>query len=248
MTLTGRWKFAPRFWPTLATVLAIPALVGLGQWQLGRAAEKERSYAHFLQRRAEPVRHIEAGEAEVWQFQAMKFRTIRVRGRYDVGMNLLLDNQVHDGVAGYWVYTPLALEGVESYILINRGWVPAGNDRRIPPAIATPPGVVTLSGMASLPPSPGVALGEDAPEKFAPGFVRLQTLEMERMLLEYGGKLLPYELRLDPGVDSGFVRDWKAPGSGSERHRGYAFQWFAMAAAAAVLYVLLNWRRTVEAT
>jgi surfeit locus 1 family protein len=173
----------------------------------------------------------------------MLYRTIEVRGRYDTGLNILLDNQVHDGVAGYWVYTPLALDGEEAYILVNRGWVPAGSDRRVPPRIETPPGVVTLPGMAALPPAPGMVIEEDVPESLAPGFVRLQRLEMARLMLEYGGKLFPYELRLDPKADSGFVRAWKEPGTGSERHLGYAYQWFAMAAAVVILFLLLNIRR-----
>jgi surfeit locus 1 family protein len=66
---------------------------------------------------------------------------------------------------------------------------------------------------------------------------------MSRMMQEYSGKLVPYELRLAAEAPSGFARQWPEPGSGHERHLGYAWQWFAMAATVAVLYLLLNLRR-----
>lgn len=243
MALTAGWKFTPRPWPTLAALVTIPAMIALGQWQLDRAAAKQRSHDQFVQRRAVPVRQLDPADPEVWKLAVMRYRGIEARGRYDAGMNLLLDNQIMDGAVGYLVYTPFLLDGAEAYILVNRGWVPAGPDRRAVPEIATPAGVLSLSGVAALPPPPGIRMGDNIPEPLAPNYVRLQRIEMEHMMQEYSGKLMPYELRLDPAAPSGFVRKWPQPGSGRERHLGYAFQWFAMAGAVAILYVVLNIRR-----
>lgn len=81
------------------------------------------------------------------------------------------------------------------------------------------------------------------PEQLAPNLVRLQRIELDQMAQKYAGKLLPYELRLDPGSVGGFMRQWREPGSGHERNLGYAFQWFAMAAVVALLYLSLNLHR-----
>lgn len=237
------WKFTPRPWPTLAALVVIPVMVALGQWQLDRAAGKQRSFDQYLQRRAMPALQLDPANADSWKFPVMRYRNIKVRGRYDTGMHLLLDNQIVDGVAGYLVYTPFLFDGTEAYILVNRGWIPAGPDRGAVPELETPPGVLSLDGIATLPPPPGIRMGDNAPEPLTPSFVRLQRLEMKRMVQEYSGKLIPYELRLDPAAPSGFVRKWTEPGSGRERHLGYAFQWFAMAAAVAILYVVFNFRR-----
>jgi cytochrome oxidase assembly protein ShyY1 len=35
-------------------------------------------------------------------------------------------------------------------------------------------------------------------------------------------------------VPDGLARDWVAPGAGADKHRAYAFQWFAMAGAALI--------------
>ncbi len=238
-----RWRFAARPLPTLAVLLVIPVMIALGQWQLDRATEKQLSFEQFAQRRAMPPLPLDAADAGVWKYPVMRYRKIVARGRYDVGMHLLLDNQVMNGAVGYLVYTPFLLEGAEAYILVNRGWIAAGADRNVVPELETPPGVLSLEGVAARPPPPGIRMGENVPEVLAPNLVRMQRIEMKQMVQEYSGKLIPYELRLDPAAVSGFLRQWAAPGSGHERHLGYAFQWFAMAAAVAILYVVLNFRR-----
>ena len=240
MALMRRWKFTLRLWPTLAAVAAIPLLILLGLWQLDRAQEKQHAYAQFVQRGAEPAMRIEDGNPEIWKLPLMQHRHIDARGRYDVGVQFLLDNQVRDGVAGYLVYTPLLLEGQEIYLLVDRGWVPTGPDRAVTPSVEAPPGVMSVTGVAALPPAPGIKLGENLPDHITPNIVRLQRIEMDAMMSKFAGKLLPYELRLDPGNAGGFIRQWREPGSGHERNLGYAFQWFAMAAVVAVLYLYLN--------
>ena len=42
---------------------------------------------------------------------------------------------LHDGVAGYHVVTALRIPGRRERVLVNRGWVPAGGDRRVLPDV-----------------------------------------------------------------------------------------------------------------
>ncbi len=241
--LMQRWKFTPRIWPTLAALTVIPILLALGQWQLSRAAEKQHSHDQYLQRSAASALVLDTRIDQASNLSAMHYRRIEARGHYAAGRHILLDNQVHEGTAGYLVYTPFQIGDQGVYILINRGWVATGPDRSAVPVIDTPTGTLVLSGIAALPPPPGIKLGENMPEQVAPGIVRVQRVELVQMAAEYGGKLLPYELRLDADQDSGFTRAWRVPGSGHERHLGYAFQWFAMAAVVLILYICLNLRR-----
>ena len=49
---------------------------------------------------------------------------------------------------------------------------------------------------------------------------------------------------LDAGEPDGYVRRWAPPGFPPMRHIGYAVQWFGLALALGVIYLVTNFRRT----
>jgi surfeit locus 1 family protein len=149
-----------------------------------------------------------------------------------------------EGRAGYLVYTPFQLRDRSLTVLNNRGWVPAGPDRRRPPQPATPEAAVKLEGTVTLPPAPGIILGDDRGEALEGGYIRLQHLDPEQWDKDFSATLLPYAVRLDGKNKEGFLRDWQPPGFGKEKHLGYAFQWFAMAAALVIIYIVVNLKRS----
>lgn len=237
------WEFRPRPATTLAAAAALAILLALGFWQLDRAAQKEALHETFLARsRAAPV---DIAGAAVPEAEAMLWRRVRVRGRYDPAVIWLLDNQVYGGRAGYFVYSPFVLDGSDARVLVSRGWVAGGSDRTAAPAVATPAEAMVLQGLAKPVPRTPV-LAETPPEALAPGVLRVQQIDLAAIGAAQGWKLLPWELRLD-GTGEGFVRDWPEPGSGRERHLGYAFQWFAFAAVLCVIWLVLNLKRKPSA-
>jgi cytochrome oxidase assembly protein ShyY1 len=40
----------------------------------------------------------------------------------------------------------------------------------------------------------------------------------------------------------GLVRDWPVPSAGVDKHHGYAFQWYALAAMAVLFFVITGFR------
>jgi surfeit locus 1 family protein len=52
---------------------------------------------------------------------------------------------------------------------------------------------------------------------------------------------------LDAGEPDGYVRTWEPPGFPPLRHIAYAVQWFALALALAVIYVVTNLKRPASA-
>jgi surfeit locus 1 family protein len=243
MMSEGAWKFRPGLWPTIATLILLPLFVRLGFWQLDRADQKAALQQAYTQQRSEPPVDLAAEPARRSDREAMLWRECLLRGEYLPQEQYLLDNQIENEAVGYLVYTPFRLAGQETVVLVNRGWIPLGARRDVVPVFATPRGPVEIRGMAKAPQSTGLVLGGGGVEKLGRGLVRLQHLDLAALAKSRNWDLLPYVVRLEPERDSHFVRDWAAPGFGRERHLGYAFQWFLMAAVLVVLYVVLNTRR-----
>lgn len=220
--------------PTLAALLLIPLFCALGYWQLTRAEEKRALQAEYDRRASQPP--IPLGAA-VRSADELQFFRVRATGVYEAERQLLWDNRIHHGVAGYHVITPLRIAGSETRVLVNRGWVAAGAERERLPAIDPPAGEVTVTGTAVVPRAE-FALGElDPLETTRPTI--WQHLDLARYAAQSGWTLQPIVVLLDPDRVGGYVREWARLDAGIAVHQGYAFQWFALAAAVFVVYVLL---------
>ena len=240
----GPWQFRPKLWPTLAALALFPVLVSLGFWQLDRAAQKEALQKDYETKiHTDPVRLAEIDGAVLHDAKQMLWRHVTVEGVYLPHKQYLLDNQTMGDRAGYLVYTPFKPRDRNLVVLINRGWVPVGPDRSRPPRLATPAGGMSLQGVAKLPPSHGLLLGNARTESLDNGVVRLPYLDLEKLGKTFDAPLLPYVIRLEGKSGEGFRREWQKPGFGREMHLGYAFQWFAMSAALVIIYVFVNLKR-----
>jgi len=242
---TGKWSFNPGLIPTLATLIMFPLLLTLGFWQLDRAAQKQSQYDNFIEKSGRGsvdlnnVIPLPVDDDILW-------RRARIQGHYAETGVFLLDNQVLGGRAGYFVYSPFEIAEADIWVLINRGWVAAGDYRDQAPVIAETSGMYTLTGtVVNFPSSPGLLMLDDmqAMQQLAEGVDRVQSVSRDLFEIHLGHTVYPYELRLDQESVTGFARDWVQPGSGKERHLGYAFQWFALAAVLLVIYISVNLQR-----
>ncbi len=234
----GNWTFRPGLLPTLVTLALEVLLINLGLWQLDRAAQKEQLLAQFEQRGEDASVAI---TGELLDFAGLEFQPATVQGSFDGDHQFLLDNRTHKGLAGYQVLTPLRISGSDKAVLVNRGWVPQGMTRQDLPALPVSEGPVQLDGLIRQPPW-AYTLGEG--EDQAPGWPKvLQQIRFELQSQQLGYELLPVTVLLDPAAEDGFVRDWRPVTFGPERNRGYAVQWFSLAAALLVIYLLVNVKR-----
>ena len=152
-----------------------------------------------------------------------------------------------EGVAGFHVLTPLVLSGTQRRVLVLRGWVARDPiDRNQLPALDTPAGVVRVEGAAVAALQQPIMLGEDPSPGPTDRLWQHFTFEKFRRWagLESGSVLDPVILRqtVEPDYRDGLARDWNQPGVSVERHRAYAFQWFALTVAAIATWVILMWR------
>lgn len=220
-----------RLWSVTAAALAGAALAAaLGTWQLDRAAQKQALRQAYDERADAPP--LAAGElardaaAATRQHQ----RRVRLSGRWMHAQTVYLDNRPWQGRAGFIVATPLVLDDGRA-VLVQRGWMPRDlHDRTRLAPLPTPGGAVLVEGRIAPPPA---RLYEF--DAGASGAIR-QNLDIDAFGRETGLALAPLSVQQLGEASDGLRRDWPPPG-GDDRHRGYAFQWFALGVLITVLYV-----------
>ncbi len=223
---------------TLATLLLLPLLTGLGFWQLQRAGEKALIGAAWEQRQSQAPVPL----GQVWDRPAdsLAYQPVRVSGEFIGDEYFLLDNRIFDGRFGVEVLGIMALDGSAGLVLVNRGWLAADPGRRAQPAVPRVKGRVELTGHVYVAPDAPFTLGEQQMGTAWP--ITLQNLEMAKILplLEASnrGPVFRYPVRLAAGEPGALAVDWQLVNTSPEKHRAYAAQWFTMAAVLLVIFVL----------
>lgn len=223
--------YGPRFWiVTAAALLVAAATFSLGQWQLSRAAQKE-ALQSAIQSQGSLAALDNPALLAMQNIADAVHRPATLSGVWQSGHTVFLDNRPMDGKTGFVVVTPLALAGSQQVILVQRGWVPRDFiDRTRLPDIATPPGLVTVSGRIAPPPSKLYEFkGAES------GRIR-QNMDLPAFAGEIALPLLPVSMLQTGAASEGLLRDWAAPNLGVEKHYGYAFQWFGLCALVVFLY------------
>lgn len=234
-------QFRPGLVPSLAVAVLLPLFLYLGYWQLQRAEEKRELQAEYDARATGPTIKV---EARVQRPEELQFYRVIARGYYETGYQVLIDNRVHQGQAGYEVITPLRLPDSDVRLLVNRGWVPLGEDRGHLPAVDPPRGLQEIAGIATVPAEKPFMLAK--PEPLDRGWQLVwQHLDMARYRAAAPFAVQPVVVLLDPESPAGgFARDWSRLDAGIAVHKGYAFQWFMLAGALVAIYLFMSLRGT----
>lgn len=233
-----RFTFRFRLIPFVAAAIAVAIGLSLGQWQTRRAAEKIAIEQKLQTRQAAPALQLDDITPHS---DEIEYRRVLVKGEFLRDWPIYLDNRPHNGVAGFYLLMPFKIAASNLYVLVARGWVPRNAaDRTKMPPLVTPEGMIEIEGTARHDIGHVMQLGAvDAPRPHAivqnldiASFAEVSQLNMAPILLE----------QLSDTKD-GLVRDWPVPSSGVEKHRGYAFQWYGLAAMAFIFFVVTGIRR-----
>jgi surfeit locus 1 family protein len=212
------------------TGIAVTASMGLWQWERG----ERRTALHEAVLEREHSGPVDARDlvAVPGDGASLLHRPVTLRGEWVPERTVYLDNRQMNAVPGFYVVTPLRIANSQGVILVQRGWVQRDFERRdrLPP-VQTPAGTVVVRGRLAPPPAKLYAFS--AEEK---GTIR-QNLDLAAFRAETGLPLLPLSVQQDGDPSEGLLRQWPQAGSGAEKNYGYAFQWWAMAALIATLYV-----------
>ena len=190
------------------------------------------------------------------------YRRVTVLGELLERPVILLDNKILNGVVGYQLIQVFKLApthadplketekqpGKSRLAWVNRGWLPAGRLRSDLPQINTPPGQVTIQ--AHVYQSLGTpfvldnstlaqrVLSAESDQPIIAQQFDLREMSQDSEEVDY----FPHLLRLEADSSAAYAIDWPAVNTRPEKHQAYAIQWFAMALALLVFYLI----RSVE--
>lgn len=235
-----RIRFRFGWIPFVAAVLLVALGVSLGLWQERRAAQKVALQAMLSSGNA--AAPLALGPQPLAATD-VEFRRVTVKGQFVPDWTLYLDNRPHQGRAGFYVLMPFRIDGSTMHVLVERGWLPRNTAQRdVLPPYVTPSGTVTITGIARGNSSRVMQLGTPPPLR---GQAIVQNAEIAQVAAASGLLLQPFVI-LQTGLDDQLVRDWPAPDTGVDKHRGYAFQWYALALMAFLFFVLTGFRRGLK--
>ncbi len=219
----------------LATLVGVVLTANLGAWQLRRAAQKIALQDALESRAKLPALGAADLARAPAQAEPQHYRSVHLQGRWVAERTVFLENRQMHARVGFYVVTPLQLTDRPEAVLIQRGWVPRDlRERTLLPAVPTPAGDVDVQGAIAPPPA---RLYEFAAA--GTGLIR-QNLDFDAFKTESGLRLVPLSVQQFDSTGTagdGLLRDWPRPAVDVQKHYGYAFQWFALCALMAGLYV-----------
>jgi surfeit locus 1 family protein len=227
--------------PLLVFLGLLALLISLGFWQLNRAEEKRQLIVLQTQRQQQELINLTATSPD--DLELLLYTKVHVTGSFDNNHQFLLDNQIQEGRAGYYVLTPLRVSNSTKAILVNRGWLPVGAKRTDLPDISVGSLEISLVGIINRFPSPGIKLaGAEIPGKIWPAVI--QVIDTQVLAKHLGYDLFSFQVELDKSAPLGYVREWKHTATmPPEKHLAYAGQWFLLALTLTVLFLKFGIRK-----
>ncbi|ARP84903.1 SURF1 family protein [Bordetella genomosp. 9] len=226
--------------------LMFALFVSLGRWQLRRADERRALLAAIENGRREPPLALSAATPPD---DLRPWRPVSVHGRWREDMTVLLDNRNQNGRPGYWVATPLILEGGEGVaVLVLRGWMPRAMQGVPAAAIPRAPDGEPIAGelVQRVPRlfelwNPGGAPADGLPAAWPlpGGPPTVQNLDLDAYAKATALRLLPAVVEQHAPTGDGLVREWPQPSVDYHQNAGYAMQWFGFACIAGIAFIVV---------
>lgn len=214
------WVFAG-----LAALLAAACagFAALGVWQLQRMAWKHALIARVEARiDAEPVPAPGRDRWRAISEETDGYRRVRLAGRFLPAMQTRTQAVTELG-AGSWLLVPLRTDAGD-YVLVNRGFVPAGQA-----SVVAPAGRTQVEGLLRTTEPEGGFLRRNVPEQD-----RWYSRDVAAIARSHGlapDRVAPFFVDADRDAVS---RDWPRGGMTvvkfRDSHLSYALTWFALAA------------------
>ena len=249
----GQREFTLTLGWLLLVLVFLPLLSKLGLWQLERAAERQKAQDDLQLVMTQAPVALE--KASLTSDETMV--RVTVSGKLDWSRQFLLENQVHNTVAGYEVLVPLVY-APDKAVLVSRGWLPETPGKK--PNLSPPSNVEAqqeIQGLAVIPKArladyqrDIVRQSKDYQELNSnpdlaewPVFIQEEDFAAMSSLLKMN--LLPRVIQPQRDLAFGYRRVWQPSLRGPAVNYGYAAQWFGMALVLLGMMIWLNTRKKV---
>ncbi len=224
---------------TAAVAAGMIFLARLGFWQLDRLEQRRASNAQLMAVLESAPLDLAAADLPE-DLAALKDREAIAQGTFDFDYQGFVKLQTYQGRPGVHLVAPLVIDGGETAVLVNRGWVPEADSYDA----YNESGPVTVNGYIGLTQTinrdTGAATATSAPLSTAvPTDFAWYRVDIAAIQTQMPYKLLPVYINQAPAADQ------TQPPFRSERevdlsegpHLGYAIQWFLFSAILGVMYV-----------
>jgi len=218
---------------TLICLIAMLILSSLGLWQTQRYQQKKAMLAAFKQQSQQaPIAFSSINPHAIIPYQK-----IQDQGYYQNQHTLLWQNRFHQDQSGVEVLTPVAIVGQKSWLIVDRGFIATSNNTV--PSIKPAQNPALINGTIYPLDHQGFSIGPDIlpPQQ---GYEMIQKVNIHKLQHLLKHPLMPFMLHLNAHAKNGFIRQWVVVNLPPARHISYAIQWFLMAFAVLIYWILLS--------
>jgi surfeit locus 1 family protein len=229
-------KFNPGKRITIFFVFFAFLFFSLGLWQIERGQSKTNLLDDFEKKILEKPSYINQ--------KSQKWDRVYVEGKWDGSKQILIDNVISRGIAGYKVLTPLRMKETDQLILVDRGWIKQNTYRDQLPDIKLIQIDEVVSGILEIP-ELGLVLSDDLVSKEWPKISQTKNLGVIKN--EYDENIFPMILLADPTLKNSLEYIKITPTNMSPiKHYGYSAQWFLMFLVLCFMYVWYGYKRNAK--
>ena len=229
-------KFNPGKRITIFFVFFAFLFFSLGLWQIERGQAKTNLLDDFEKKILEKPSYINQ--------KSQKWDRVYVEGKWDSSNQILIDNVIRRGIAGYKVLTPLRMKETDQLILVDRGWIKQNTFRDQLPDIKLIQVDEVVSGILEIP-ELGLVLSDDLVSKEWPKISQTKNLGVIKN--EYDENIFPMILLADPTLKNSLEYIKITPTNMSPiKHYGYSAQWFLMFLVLCFMYVWYGYKRNAK--
>ena len=229
-------KFNPGKRITIFFVFFAFLFFSLGLWQIERGQAKTNLLDDFEKKILEKPSYINQ--------KSQKWDRVYVEGKWDGSKQILIDNVISRGIAGYKVLTPLRMKETDQLILVDRGWIKQNTFRDQLPDIKLIQIDEIISGILEIP-ELGLVLSDDLVSKEWPKISQTKNLGVIKN--EYDENIFPMILLADPTLKNSLEYIKITPTNMTPiKHYGYSAQWFLMFLVLCFMYVWYGYKRNAK--